>query len=195
MKTPPRPQRSILHISSPAEGPVRALGQLRPGGRIAVVDMGMPTGGWRALWPMAWLACFTGGADPYRMLWNRLLTATKYTTHQIIRVAPSTSPLAPPRCPYGQPVSRWNLAPPDEQAWDLLVIGGGTAGIVGAKTAAGLGASVLLVKRADRRRLPVDRLCPEQGAARGGARRCGRARRGPVRDPRPSGSRWTSPRS
>ncbi|MDQ6851361.1 MAG: FAD-dependent oxidoreductase, partial [Actinomycetota bacterium] len=38
-------------------------------------------------------------------------------------------------------------APPDGQAWDLLVVGGGTAGIVGAKTAASLGASVLLVER------------------------------------------------
>jgi pyruvate/2-oxoglutarate dehydrogenase complex dihydrolipoamide dehydrogenase (E3) component len=32
------------------------------------------------------------------------------------------------------------------ETWDLLVIGGGTAGIVGAKTAAGLGARVLLVE-------------------------------------------------
>ncbi|CAN5544654.1 FAD-dependent oxidoreductase [soil metagenome] len=32
--------------------------------------------------------------------------------------------------------------------WDLLVVGGGTAGIVGAKTAARLGARVLLVERA-----------------------------------------------
>jgi pyruvate/2-oxoglutarate dehydrogenase complex dihydrolipoamide dehydrogenase (E3) component len=31
--------------------------------------------------------------------------------------------------------------------WDLLVVGGGTAGIVGAKTAARLGARVLLVER------------------------------------------------
>lgn len=31
--------------------------------------------------------------------------------------------------------------------WDLLVVGGGTAGIVAAKTAAGFGASVLLVER------------------------------------------------
>ncbi len=41
------------------------------------------------------------------------------------------------------------LAPstsPDEP-WDLLVVGGGTAGIVGAKTAARLGARVLLVER------------------------------------------------
>jgi pyruvate/2-oxoglutarate dehydrogenase complex dihydrolipoamide dehydrogenase (E3) component len=34
-----------------------------------------------------------------------------------------------------------------EPVWDLLVVGGGTAGIVAAKTAAGLGASVLLVER------------------------------------------------
>lgn len=31
--------------------------------------------------------------------------------------------------------------------WDLVVIGGGTAGIVGAKTAASLGARVLLIER------------------------------------------------
>jgi len=40
-----------------------------------------------------------------------------------------------------------DLAPPDGVAWDLLVIGGGTAGLVGAKTAAGFGVSVLLVER------------------------------------------------
>lgn len=40
-----------------------------------------------------------------------------------------------------------DLAPPDGVAWDLLVVGGGTAGLVGAKTAAGFGASVLLVER------------------------------------------------
>ena len=38
--------------------------------------------------------------------------------------------------------------PPDGRAWDLLVVGGGTAGIVAARTAAGFGASVLLVERA-----------------------------------------------
>ncbi len=40
-----------------------------------------------------------------------------------------------------------SVASPDEP-WDLLVVGGGTAGIVGAKTAARLGARVLLVERA-----------------------------------------------
>lgn len=40
------------------------------------------------------------------------------------------------------------LLPPFGLArWDLLVVGGGTAGIVAAQTAAGLGASVLLVER------------------------------------------------
>jgi len=36
---------------------------------------------------------------------------------------------------------------PQDEPWDLLVVGGGTAGIVGAKTAARLGARVLLVER------------------------------------------------
>ena len=40
-----------------------------------------------------------------------------------------------------------DLTPPDGQAWDLLVVGGGTAGLVAAKTAAGFGASVLMVER------------------------------------------------
>jgi pyruvate/2-oxoglutarate dehydrogenase complex dihydrolipoamide dehydrogenase (E3) component len=40
-----------------------------------------------------------------------------------------------------------DLRPPDGRAWDLLVVGGGTAGLVAAKTAAGFGASVLMVER------------------------------------------------
>lgn len=36
---------------------------------------------------------------------------------------------------------------PDGSPWDLLIIGGGTAGLVAAQTAAGFGASVLLVER------------------------------------------------
>ncbi len=39
------------------------------------------------------------------------------------------------------------LTPPDGHRWDLLVVGGGSAGLVAARTAAGLGASVLLVER------------------------------------------------
>jgi pyruvate/2-oxoglutarate dehydrogenase complex dihydrolipoamide dehydrogenase (E3) component len=41
-----------------------------------------------------------------------------------------------------------SLTPPRRPVWDLLVVGGGTAGLVAAKTAAGFGADVLLVERA-----------------------------------------------
>ena len=40
-----------------------------------------------------------------------------------------------------------NFAASQDEPWDLLVVGGGTAGIVGAKTAARFGARVLLVER------------------------------------------------
>ncbi|MEP6981275.1 MAG: FAD-dependent oxidoreductase, partial [Nakamurella sp.] len=40
-----------------------------------------------------------------------------------------------------------DLTPPDGTAWDLVVVGGGTAGLVAAKTAAGFGATVLLIER------------------------------------------------
>nr|WP_219418708.1 FAD-dependent oxidoreductase [Pseudonocardia nigra] len=36
---------------------------------------------------------------------------------------------------------------PADGVWDLLVVGGGTAGLVGARTAASFGASVLMVER------------------------------------------------
>ncbi|MEP6797742.1 MAG: FAD-dependent oxidoreductase [Lapillicoccus sp.] len=54
---------------------------------------------------------------------------------------------------YATDHSTWesdDLIPPDGgpgSAWDLVVVGGGTAGLVAAKTAAGFGASVLLVER------------------------------------------------
>lgn len=35
----------------------------------------------------------------------------------------------------------------NNQPWDLVVVGGGTAGLVGAKTAASLGARVLMIER------------------------------------------------
>jgi len=47
----------------------------------------------------------------------------------------------------GQLTSTPPSAASEDEPWDLLVVGGGTAGIVGAKTAARLGARVLLVER------------------------------------------------
>ncbi len=41
-----------------------------------------------------------------------------------------------------------SLTAPDGKPWDLLIVGGGTAGLVAAHTAAGFGASTLLVERA-----------------------------------------------
>ncbi len=45
-----------------------------------------------------------------------------------------------------QQTSTASRGTPSDEPWDLLVVGGGTAGIVGAKTAARLGARVLLVE-------------------------------------------------
>ena len=45
------------------------------------------------------------------------------------------------------PLPAPSSADSQDEPWDLLVVGGGTAGIVGAKTAARLGARVLLVER------------------------------------------------
>lgn len=56
----------------------------------------------------------------------------------------SAAPVSPSR---GTPSRPGHLCDPKEP-WDLVVLGGGTAGIVGAKTAARLGARVLLVERA-----------------------------------------------
>ncbi|WP_341230715.1 FAD-dependent oxidoreductase, partial [Nocardioides salarius] len=61
--------------------------------------------------------------------------------------APSTAPsTAPPTAAPG--VRRSDpLTTPDGAPWDLLVVGGGTAGLVAAHTAAGFGARTLLVER------------------------------------------------
>ena len=40
-----------------------------------------------------------------------------------------------------------SLTAPDSRPWDLLIVGGGTAGLVAAHTAAGFGATTLLVER------------------------------------------------
>ncbi|XAS76698.1 FAD-dependent oxidoreductase [Dermatophilaceae bacterium Sec6.4] len=64
-----------------------------------------------------------------------------------------TSPAnaASPVTDTGTMTAQWvsdDVMRPDRQPWDLLVIGGGTAGLVAAQTASSLGASVLMVERA-----------------------------------------------
>ncbi|HEV7209990.1 MAG TPA: FAD-dependent oxidoreductase [Mycobacteriales bacterium] len=60
------------------------------------------------------------------------------------RTPARTPPRTAPRTPGGELPDRNDGG---ATSWDLLVIGGGTAGIVAAKTAAGFGARVLLVER------------------------------------------------
>lgn len=60
-------------LSVIADGPAAwrsALAATRPGGRIAVVDLALPTGRWSVLAPLARLAGFTGGVDLHRGPWQ-----------------------------------------------------------------------------------------------------------------------------
>ncbi|GAA1994893.1 methyltransferase domain-containing protein [Nakamurella flavida] len=63
----------------------RAVARLSPGGRIAVVDLALPTGWGRLGWPLARFACWTGGADPYRAPWRRIDTVADDVRHERLR--------------------------------------------------------------------------------------------------------------
>lgn len=79
----------------------QAVAMLVPGGRVLVVDMALPTGRWRALAPLARLACFMAGADPARAPWQLVTQQLDGVSHIVVRgghihavvgCAPATAP-------------------------------------------------------------------------------------------------------
>lgn len=87
-----------LSIIGDGAGAWRAAMQaVRPGGRVAVVDLALPTGRWSVLAPLARLACFTGGVDLHRKPWQWVVRDTGDVTRIAlrgghIRVAAGTVP-------------------------------------------------------------------------------------------------------
>lgn len=62
-----------------------ALAATRVGGRVAVVDLALPTGRWAVLAPLARLACFTGGVDLHRQSWRWVARDTRDVEQRILR--------------------------------------------------------------------------------------------------------------
>ena len=87
----------------------QAVDHLRPEGRVAVVDLALPTGRWAVMSPLARLACFTGGVDPGRRPWHLPLDTMKGASHAVLRgghihVAVGTRPARP--AGYGPSLKR-----------------------------------------------------------------------------------------
>lgn len=74
-----------------------ALAATRPGGRMAVVDLALPTGRWAVLSPLARLACSAGGVDlrcePWRLVARDTVDVEQRTRRAgHIRIAAGTMP-------------------------------------------------------------------------------------------------------
>lgn len=76
---------SLTPIPSWRTARARAVQRVRPGGRIAVVDMSAPRGRGRALAPLARLACCTGGADIRREPWRAVFDDTLDGRYLVLR--------------------------------------------------------------------------------------------------------------
>lgn len=62
-----------------------ALAAARPGARVLIVDMALPTGWAGPAAPLARLACWAGGADPARHPWQVLHSRTVDVRHRVSR--------------------------------------------------------------------------------------------------------------
>lgn len=62
-----------------------ALAAARPGARVAVADLALPQGRWRALAPLARLVCFTGGANLHRRPWEWVAWGTDDAQRRVLR--------------------------------------------------------------------------------------------------------------
>lgn len=63
----------------------QAVAQLRPGGRLLVIDLALPMGRWRILAPLARLACFTGGVQLSRRPWQLVTESLGSPCHEVHR--------------------------------------------------------------------------------------------------------------
>ncbi len=63
----------------------QSVAQLKPGGRLLVIDLAQPTGRWRPLAPLARLACLAGGVHLSRRPWRLVARDLRSARHEVAR--------------------------------------------------------------------------------------------------------------